>query len=154
MNAYYTVTQKLKTLLLADENVNTVTKGDAALIDSNKKNIFPLVHMNVLSVSFTSTTITFSMVLEAVNLHNTSKTPTTDKFIGNDNEDDNLNSMMYVLIRLFLQLEKFGDSDGNDDFRVSRTSDLTPILAGRTNVHDGWGVTFDIEIDLKEISAC
>ena len=41
---FYLLTETIKTNLLADENVNTVTTGDITKIDLSKQTIYPLSH--------------------------------------------------------------------------------------------------------------
>lgn len=147
MNAYYRVTSEIKTLLLADPDVNTVLKRKD--MDLNKKDIFPVCNILVLDCTPTESTLTFSVAIEALDLRNESKTPITDKFVGNDNEDDNLNTMLYVLVRLYLQLLKT-----NADFRVTLDGPFEAMYYAGTNVADGWLATFNIELPLEEITAC
>ena len=47
MRQFYTVTQKLHDLLIADNNVNVVTIGDVSEADLAKQSIFPLAHIIV-----------------------------------------------------------------------------------------------------------
>ena len=143
MNAYYNVTQKIKDLLLEDEDINTVTKGKD--VDIEKKNIFPLAHLNVIDAGFTSTTIDFNVAVFAMDLRNHSNKPTTDKFKGNDNEDDNLNSMLYVLLRLYLKLLKLGDV-----YMLTNVQRPEPFTEARMNVVDGWVMRFTIEVPIDE----
>lgn len=149
MNAYYQVTQKLYTILLADTEVNTVTKGDTTRIDTEKDNIFPLVHVYVGEATLTTTTITFSLQIFAMNLRHEKEAVVSDKFIGNDNEDDNLNAMLYVLLRAYLQLQKQGG-----DYRVDNEPTLEPFTEHGNNVVDGWVMSFDIEYPITEIDSC
>ena len=41
---FYDVADKLKEILLGDENVNTVTYGDITKVATNKTTIYPLSH--------------------------------------------------------------------------------------------------------------
>jgi hypothetical protein len=148
MNAYYQATQIVYNLLIADPDVNTVTKGDITKIDLNKKNIYPLCHLNVYDAGFTTSTLEFGVVVFAMSLRNESKEIVTDKFVGNDNEDDNLNSMLYVLARLYLQLVKFGG-----DFTIKDFQRPEPFTEARTNVVDGWAWRFTLELPL-DLSGC
>ena len=149
MNAYYQITQKIFTLLTADQDVNTVTKGDVTRIDTNVKNIFPLAHLYVGEATFSTQTITFSVQVFAMNKRYEKEEVVSDKFIGNDNEDDNLNAMLYVLLRLFLQLEKQGG-----DYRIDNTPTLESFTEDGTNVVDGWVMSFDIEYPITEVDSC
>ena len=50
VRGYYQITDTLKTNLLLDENVNTVTTGDIFDVDLSKQTIFPLAHIVINSV--------------------------------------------------------------------------------------------------------
>ena len=152
MNAYYLVTQKLKELLLLDEDVNTVTKGDPSMIDDQKKNIFPMVHIEVFSAEYDTTGVTFGIRFFAYDLRNTNNTIEVDKFIGNDNEDDNLNSMAMVLYRLYQQLHDM--EPGEEGFSLINWGTAEPYLQKGANVVDGWEVDIEFRIDEKYIGRC
>ena len=147
MNAYYALTTKLYDLLLADEDIHTVTKG--GIIDLDKKNVFGLAHINVVSAIPSTSTITFSVSIIAADLRNISNVQSTEKFIGHDNEDDNLNSMMYVLIRLYLELHK-----QEEDYDILTPPTLTPFIEDHGNITDGWHAVFEIEAPIGDVSSC
>ena len=151
MNAYYSVTQSLYTMLLADEEVNTVDKGDITRMDLDDKTIFPLAHLNVYSAGFTTSTIEFDVSVIAMNLRDMRLDNETDRFIGNDNEDDNLNAMLYVLLRLFLKLEK---KTAEEDWELTSFDRPEPFTEKRNNVVDGWSFRFTISVPIEEIGAC
>lgn len=151
MNAYYQVTQKLYTLFLNDQEVNTVDKGDITMMDINDKNIFPLVHFNVYSAGFTTSTLEFDVNVFAMNLRDQRNGNEADKFIGNDNEDDNLNAMLYVLLRAFLKLQKKTFDENLELVSFERPE---PFTEKRNNVVDGWTWRFTISIPIEEIGAC
>jgi len=152
MNGYYLVTQKLKNLLLLDEDVNTVTKGDPSTIDDQKKNIFPLVHIEVFNSQFDTTGIIFNIRLFAYDLRNTNNTIEVDKFIGNDNEDDNLNTMLMVLYRLYQQLH---DMDPEEEgFSLIDWGEAEIFMEKGANVVDGWEVDIEFRVDEMYIGRC
>jgi len=149
MNAYYAVTQKLYTELLDEVDINSVTKGDITRIDINKKNIFPLAHVFISDAEINTQTIIFSVQVFAMNLRHELEETISDKFIGNDNEDDNLNAMLYVLVRLHNKILKFGE-----DFRVLNTPTLEAFTEEQENVVDGWVMSFQVEYPISEIDNC
>ena len=58
--AFYQITETIKSNLLSDVNVNTVTTGDISDVDLQKQTIFPLCHIiinNVTPVSYTHLTL-------------------------------------------------------------------------------------------------
>ncbi len=149
MNGYYKITEKLEELLLADPDINTVTKGSADEIDTYKATMFPLAHIIPQPSRFTSNTVVFVFTINVLNQRETFNQPVLDKFKKNDNEDDNLNAMFYVLVRLYLQLRKFGD-----EFDVVNTPAPIPKLYRFKNLLDGWECDFEFELPIEEVEAC
>lgn len=149
MNGYYEVMRVLKGYLEADNDINTVTKGDIADIDLDKKNIFGLAHVNISGAAFKDGVIVFNIAVFAMDIRNHSNEIPKDKFIGNDNEDDNLNTMLYVLNRLFLSIKKKGG-----DFQILGEPSLEPFTESRKNLLDGWAMRFELEIPNTTLSVC
>lgn len=153
MNAYYKVTQDLYTLFSNDEEINTVDKGDITMVDIDDKTIFPLAHLNVYSAGLNLNTslLEFDVNLMVMNLRDQRNENETDKFIGNDNEDDNLNAMLMVIYRSFKKLEK--ETEISDLYLVSYERP-EPFTEKRNNVVDGWSWRFTVGVKVDEISAC
>ncbi|QLG46047.1 hypothetical protein [Costertonia aggregata] len=149
MRNYYEVLRLLKQKLEADPLVNTVTQGDITEIDLNKKNIYPLAHIQTGTAIIGLSTITFNMTLFALDVRDFSNEPVTDKFNGNDNEIDNLNSMLAVCNRFFKSIVKL-----EDDFTITDNPNCEPLYEQQENLLDGWAMTFEIEIPNTEISVC
>ena len=63
MRQFYTVTQKLHDLLIADNNVNVVTIGDISEADLAKQSIFPLSHIIVGDTSLNGSTMTLNFTV-------------------------------------------------------------------------------------------
>ena len=104
--AYYDVMETLKDLLLADVNVNTVTRGDITQVNLNKADMFPLSHIMLNNVSENGQTMTFSLSILAMDIVDFSKEETTDIFRGNNNEMDVLNTQLAVLNKFIQKLRK------------------------------------------------
>ena len=101
VRAYYLVTQTLKDTLLLDENVNTVTTGDLTEIDLSKQTIFPLTHIIINNVTIAEQILTFNITILSMDIIDLSKSEVTDIFVGNNNEQDVLNTQLAVQNRLF-----------------------------------------------------
>lgn len=151
MNVYYDVTTKIKNYLLADGEIHTVQKGDFLTIDLDKKNIYPLAHMNVYSAGFNPGSIELDINLLVMELRDVRKEVVTDKFVGNDNEDDNLNAMLYVLYRLYLTLQQRRIDDNWELVSFSRPE---PFTESRNNIADGWTCQITIAITEAVVTAC
>jgi hypothetical protein len=104
IRGFYQITDTIKTNLLNDSNVNSVTTGDITQIDLNKQTIFPLAHIIVNSVTAQEQTLSFNITIMAMDVVNEYKDAETDIFVGNDNEQDILNTQLAVLNRIILLL--------------------------------------------------
>ena len=104
--AFYQITQTIKNQLLEDINVNTVTFGNITDIDLSKQTMFPLSHIIVNNVSFPNNTVSFNISILSMDIVIQSKEETTDIFIGNDNEQNILNTQLAVQNRLMIELKR------------------------------------------------
>jgi len=147
MNAYYKVLKELERLLLDDPDINTVTRG--LEIDTNKKDLYGMAHIEILSAGFTGATINFACRVMAMDIRNHSNEPSNDKLSKNDNEDDNLNTMLFVLYRLYQKLQ---DADG--DYRLLSFERPVIGIEKRNNVLDGWIWDFTLEVSETIVGEC
>ena len=100
VRGYYQITDTLKTNLLLDENVNTVTTGDIFDVDLSKQTIFPLAHIVINSVGIQEQFLLFNVTVMAMDVVDQSKDEVTDVFRGNNNEQDILNTQLAVVNKL------------------------------------------------------
>ena len=140
MTAYYDILRILKEEIEATQLVNTITQGDMSSIDINKQNLYPLSHIVINSSSFVSATINFNVTILTMDIIDVSKSETTDKFRGNDNEIDILNAMLTIQNRVF---EKFRREYQNVEIGDAQN---TPFVMRYENGLAGWEMTFDITI--------
>jgi hypothetical protein len=130
--------------------VNTITQG-TDIIDNVKKNIFPLAHINILNASAPGQSNTFTFEIAVLDIRNVSKVKSNDKFLGNDNEIDNLNTchaiINYALTKMQLERNAF-------DIEIETISELSPILLEFTNMLDGWKVNLTLSIPNNLMSVC
>jgi len=152
MNHYTQVLTYLKTLAEQDDFVNTVTQGDMSDVDLNKMNVFNMVHIDVLTAGFTNgQTITFDIEILSGQIRDSNKQDEGDKFMGQDNEPDNLNETLAVLNRMwFKMLDDFTD----ENIRVEESASLNQVTEWNKNLIDGWLMTFTIELPNTIISLC
>lgn len=151
MREFYKVVDYLKTTLSNDINVHTITHGLRSMTDIDKKNIFPLVHLQVTSSTVSNSMATFVFEVAVVDLRNISKQPITDKFLGNDNELDNLNTCHAVLNRLVSILQ---NQNNNDGIQLVNVPTLQPIIFEESNLLDGWRCDLELIIPNNEIVVC
>ena len=100
VRGFYQITETIKTQLLADVNVNTVTTGDITEIDLSKQTIFPLSHIIVNNITIQDQVLQFNISVLAMDLVNLSIEETTDIFTGNNNLQDVINTQLAVVNKL------------------------------------------------------
>tara|TARA_Y100001938_G_scaffold95296_1_gene130495 strand:- start:5696 stop:7567 length:1872 start_codon:yes stop_codon:yes gene_type:complete len=153
MITYYNLLDTIKTQLLEDPQCNSVTEGSIWEIDLSKQTIMPYAHIQVNSASITERTNIFNITVFCMDIVDKSKEATTDKFKGNDNEQDVLNTQFSVATRL-LELMRRGDLR-NDNFALA--DGTSPSLEAFTerfeNFFAGWAATFDVEVP-NEMTIC
>ncbi len=149
--AFYLVTDTIKTQLLADPNVNTVSFGNIQDVDLSKQTIFPLSHVIINSVSFLDKRLNFNISVISMDVVDVSKEETTDIFRGNNNEQDILNTQLEVQNRLIQELKR-GDLYTNQ-YQVVSEPNTEPFSDRFENEVAGWAVTFDV-ITNNDISIC
>ncbi len=145
MSTFYEITQAIKNKLQEDLFVNTVTPGDIFKVDLNKHTIFPLSHIIVNSVAYAGAVLNYNISILCMDIVDESKSLTTDIFLGNDNEQDVLNTQLSVVNR-FLELLSRGDLA--DDYELVNNSANIEFFTERfENKIAGVTVTFDMSIE-------
>jgi hypothetical protein len=151
MKGFYQVTETIKTQLLSDPNVTTVTTGDITSIDLSKQTIFPLSHIMIDSVTIRDNTLDFSLSILAIDLVDVSKEPVVDVFIGNNNEQDILNTQLAVLNKLAQVLGR--GQLYQDLYQLEGDPVLSPKFDFIENQLAGWEMTLQVSIN-NDISIC
>ncbi len=148
---FYNLTDKLKEELIKDPFVNTVTYGNIFEVDLNKQTIFPLSHFIVNNVVDRGQTLLFNISLLCMDLVDESKDDTTDNFLGNDNEQDVLNTQLAVANRIGAMLKR-GDLY-RTKYQLDGDVSLEPFVDRFDNKVAGWTATFNVVIP-NEITIC
>jgi len=148
---FYNLTDKLKEELLKDPFVNTVTYGNIFEVDLNKQTIFPLSHFIVNNVVDRGQTLLFNISLLCMDLVDESKDDITDDFLGNDNEQDVLNTQLAVANRIGAMLKR-GDLY-RTKYQLDGDVSLEPFVDRFDNKVAGWTATFSVVIP-NEITIC
>ena len=151
IRGFYQITETIKNALLDNVDVNTVTTGNLSNVNLQKQDIFPLSHIIIDSVTDTEQTLTFSLSVLAMDIVSRSKLETTDIFVGNNNEQDILNTQLGVLNKLIMTLRK-GDLH-TDKYQLSGDASLEPFYDRFENELAGWTATFDVVI-YNDITIC
>tara|TARA_X000001382_G_scaffold101311_1_gene76002 strand:+ start:51 stop:506 length:456 start_codon:yes stop_codon:yes gene_type:complete len=142
MNSFYDLTKKIKDTLKAEPFVNTVTYGSLDDIDLNKQTIFPLSHIIVNNAVVGENTVAYNISVLSMDIVDESKEEVTDNFVGNNNEQDVLNTQLAIQNRLIALLQR-GDLY-RDKYQVEGDVTCEPFVDRFENKLAGWAATFDV----------
>jgi len=151
IRGFYQLTETIKDTLLADINCNTVTTGDIYDVNLNKQDIFPLAHIIVNNVLQQEQTLTFNISIIAMDIVDQSKDATFDKFKGNNNEQDILNTQLSVLNKVIQKLRM--GTLYTDKYQLDTDVNCEPFYDRFENQLAGWTATMDIMI-YNDIQIC
>lgn len=151
IRGFYQLTETIKDTLLADINCNTVTTGDIYDVNLNKQDIFPLAHIIVNNVTQQEQTLIFNISIIAMDIVDQSKLPTEDRFIGNNNEQDILNTQLAVLNKVIQKLRM--GTLYTDKYQLDTDVNCEPFYDRFENQLAGWTATMDIMI-YNDINIC
>ncbi len=151
MKGFYNVTKKIKDTLIAEPFVNTVSFGSLDDIDLNKSTIFPLSHVIINNTTVGSNTLTFNISVLTMDIVDISKEEVTDLYIGNDNEQDVLNTQLAVINRLVTILKR-GDLY-SEKYQVEGDVNCEPFVDRFENKLAGWVATIDVVVQ-NDMTIC
>jgi|TARA_R110000744_G_scaffold88405_3_gene172351 hypothetical protein len=144
IRGFYQLTETIKNELLADKNVNTVTTGDITDVNLNKQDIFPLGHIIINSVIDEEQVLRFNISILACDIVDQSKELTVDRFKGNNDVQDILNTQLGVLNRLTQRLRK--GTLYTQMYQLEGNPSLQPFYDRFENQLAGWTVSMDVLI--------
>ena len=151
IRGYYLITEKIRDELLKDINVKTVTTGDISQINLGKQYIFPLAHILVNNVTVGEQTLRVNLNIMSMDIVNQSKDEVVDKFQGNTNEQDILNTQLAVLNKLIQVLGR-GDLY-TDKYQLDGEPICDPFYDRFENNLAGWNANVDVII-YNDITIC
>ena len=144
VRGFYQLTETIKTELLQDVNIKTVTTGDITDVNLNKQDMFPLGHIIINNVIDNENTLDFNITVLACDIVNQSKELTVDRFVGNNDVQDILNTQLAVLNRLIQRLRK--GTLYTEMYQLNGSPSITPFYDRFENQLAGWSATMDIQI--------
>lgn len=144
VRGFYQLTQAIKEELLKDQNINTVTTGDITDVNLNKQDMFPMGHIIVNTVIDEEQVLRFNVSVLAMDIVDQSKNETIDRFTGNNNEQDILNTQLAVLNRLIQRLRK--GTLYSEMYQLDGNPSLQPFYDRFENQLAGWTATMDVLI--------
>jgi hypothetical protein len=151
MKGFYNVTETIKNQLLSDVNVNTVTMGDITKVDLSKQTLFPLSHMIVNSVTNEDSILRYNISILSMDIVDISKDEVVDLFIGNNNEQDVLNTQLVVLNKL-VQVLRGGDLY-TSLYQLDGSPSFEPFMDRFENEVAGWTLSLDVIVP-NDITIC
>ena len=149
--SYYDILNTIKTELQNTNLVTTVSQGDIFRVDLSKQTLFPLSHVMVNNATFEGNVIRYNISIIAMDVVDISKDETTDIFIGNDNEQDVLNTQITILNRVYEKLTR-GDFFSNLGI-IDGNPTCEPFIERFENNLAGWTMTFDYLVG-NEMTVC
>lgn len=149
--SYYLITDTLKDQLIADPHVNTVTIGDISDVDLSKQTIFPLSHIIINTATYEGNVWRMNVSVMAMDVVDQSKDEATDVFIGNDNEQDILNTQLAVLNKLLGVVSR--GTLYSDLYQLDGTAVCEPFVDRFENKLTGWACSFDVLVQ-NDIDIC
>lgn len=151
IRGFYQITETIKNQLLDDININTVTSGDISNVNLSKQDIFPLGHIIINGVTIEEQVLRFNITVLAMDIVNRSKQETVDRFTGNTNEQDILNTQLSVINKV-VQVLKRGTLH-TDMYQLDGDPSCDPFYDRFENELAGWSANMDILI-YNDITIC
>tara|TARA_X000001316_G_C894451_1_gene14964 strand:- start:88 stop:546 length:459 start_codon:yes stop_codon:yes gene_type:complete len=151
MKQFYDITTKIKDALVAEPFINNVTFGQLSEVDLDKQEIFPLGHLDVSSTIVSNNVFRFNIDLIVMDIVDISKDEVTDKFTGNDNEQDVLNTCLAVMTRVLNKLQR--GSLYRDKYQVEENVTCEAFVDRFENKLAGWSATFQV-VAQNDMTVC
>lgn len=151
IRSLYLVTDVIKEALLSSEFINTVTFGDITEIDLSKQTMYPLSHIMLNNVTSQERVLQYNMTIFLMDIVDVSKDETVDIFVGNNNEQDVLNTMLSVGNKLAGELRR--GTLYKDKYQLDGNVTFEPFTDRFENRVAGWAMTFTVMIS-NDIDIC
>jgi len=151
IRSFYLLTQAIKDELEADPSINTVSFGDITELDLRKQTMFPLAHIMLNSVTNRDNVLVYNLSVFVMDVVDTSKSQTADWFVGNDNEQDVLNTCLVVINKLATKLRK--GALFINKYQLDADVVFEPFVERFDNSLAGFVGTFDILVT-NDIDIC
>ena len=150
MNQYTQLLYYIKQLGESDGYINTIIRGNE--IDLNKGDLYPIMNIVIDAGGFPSNgTVLFNVIIECVNIRDINKEVNTSKFWLNDNEVDNHNETLGALNRIWGLMSR---DFAKNNITASENPTFDKIEGEKTDIVDGWSLSFDVLMPNTEINLC
>lgn len=146
-NEFLTVITYLKDLLISDADINVVTHGVSNDIDLDKNTNYPLAHIQFLNYNpvYQMGMVSFLFEIHILNIRDTNKVPSTDKWLRNDNELDNYNLTTAIANRLIVALKQYNTNN------IEIASQTTPEIISLAFMNMLDGCRFQLELAMSNL---
>ena len=144
MTALYDILNKLKELNEAEEGINTVTTGTISEVDLEKRTMYSLAHIIVNNATLINSQVRFNISIIWMDIVDISKEEPTDKFRGNDNLHDVLNTLLATGTRV-MNILKSGDPIENG-YELVGSPTFEPFQDRFEDAVAGWTCTFEVDV--------
>lgn len=152
MNTYYELIKHIKATFEEDNRVNNVVTGD---MEQWKKDLFTIVHLDVVSSPFLSldntSTVRFIIDINVLDIRDVNKEADKDRFWFNDNRHDIWNETLSILN---LARNKFAKDHLRNDITLVDATDAERITYAMGNGLDGWQQTLTIDVPDNFTAIC
>lgn len=148
MIGYATIINEIRDFLERDGLAKTITHADIFDRDNNNKNVYPLVNIVPVGITFDDNVSTFQIDIECLDIRDLRDDINRDNFKLNSNLIDNLNTCYAILRRLFDHLTR------HENIVVELLTTGTPFIYTDGNTLDGWVFNFNIIYEETEQSLC
>ena len=150
MNDYYVCLDTIWGILKECTEIHTIIHGGTGELDTYKKSIPPIAHINPISRDFASSQMnSYTFEIAILDQRNISKFQEEDKFAGNDNEIDNLNLCDYALNFLITSLR-----NRRTGIELISVGSASPLILKHTNLMDGWVLQITVATQNDIINPC
>lgn len=106
MNTIYKLTEKIQQELDSNVLINTVSYGDIDDLLLDKRNVYPVAHVNLTGATLSSSTANVSVSVMIMDVVDINSNKAVSKFRGNDNEQDVLNQCTAAASKLVTELKR------------------------------------------------
>ena len=148
MIGYATIINEIRDFLEHDGLAKTITHADIFDRDNNNKNVYPLVNIVPVGITFDDNVSNFQIDVECLDIRDLRDDINRDNFKLNSNLIDNLNTCYAILRRLFDHLTR------HENIVVELLTTGTPFIYTDVNTLDGWVFNFNIIYEETEQSLC
>tara|TARA_R110002049_G_scaffold283066_1_gene463064 strand:- start:626 stop:1090 length:465 start_codon:yes stop_codon:yes gene_type:complete len=150
-STFYDMTEKLKDILLSDDNVSTVTYGDITSVATEKTTIYPLSHFVVNDVNIKDQVFEFNISLSCMDIIDYTNEKTSDHFNGSDNMMDIFNTQMAVVSRAIMLLKR--SNLRNQGYQLIGEPTMSQFKHRFEDDVAGWDVSFDVQV-IQDMNVC